>query len=261
MFKSYQRKDFTKVVNSLESLPFHDLSDCIPDDYGSRVEDFYKAHALASKPWFYPQAIARVAKWTLSRSGDKFDGKALVVNNVKTDWDKGLYWVLMCDKRALAKQYQSTQYCSLTPLIMSAFKTMQGINYKDWTNVHYIINPNLLDACNSIIPVYTTEELLEFRSNGLMTQTGKDAGVVKNAVTTYGIYGLTKELEDGRCGLGSLPQLTRMMLLQTWCAHPSIRSKYSILDPNDWDNLPEPLVVEDALEPPTKSRLNIQMPW
>lgn len=261
MFKSYQRKDYSKVMNTVESLPLHELADSTPEDYGSRVEEFYKTYSLASKPWFYPQAVARVAKWTLSRSGDKFDGKALVVNNVKTDWDKGLYWILMSDKRALVKQYQNTQYCSLTPLIMSAFKTMQGIRYSDWTNVHYIINPQLLDACNSIIPEYTLEELIQFRSLGLVTQTGNSAGVTKNAITTYGIYGLTKELEDGRPGLGSLPQLTRMMLLQTWCAHPSVRSKYSILDPNNWDNMPDPLIVEDVVTPPSKSKLNIVMPW
>lgn len=111
------------------------------------------------------------------------------------------------------------------------------------------------------VPEYSKEELIEFRNQGLTTQSGKDAGIQKSAISTYGIYGLSKQLEDGRTGLGSLPQLTRIMLLQTWCAHPSVRSKYSILDPNDWDNMPDPLIEEDVLEPVSKSKLKIEMPW
>jgi hypothetical protein len=35
------------------------------------------------------------------------------------------------------------------------------------------------------------------------------------------------------------------MVLQTWAAHPSNRNDYAILDPNNWDNVPEPLVSKD----------------
>lgn len=260
MFKPFQRKDYSKI-NTLESLPFQDLAGCTTENYEEAVQDFCKTHALSSKTWVYPQAIAKIAKWTLSRSQDKFDGKMLLKDNIKSEWDKGFYWFLMTNKRPITKQYQHTQYCSLTPVIMSAFKTMQGISYKDWTNVEYIINPSLLEAISVEAPSYSTDELLHFRSTGLTTQTGRDAGVEKSAISTYGIYGVSKQLEDGRCGLGSFPQLTRMIILQTWCAHPSIRSKYSILDLNDWDNMPQPLISEDVLVTSNKSKLNIQMPW
>lgn len=260
MFKPFQRKDYSKV-NTLESLPFQDIANLTTENYEEAVQDFCKLHHLSSKTWLYPQIIALVGKWTLSRYSDKFDGRQLLKDNIKSEWDKGLYWFLMSNKRPITKQYLHTQYCSLTPIILSAFKTMNGIQYKEWSNLEYVVNPSLLEAMGATVPEYSKEELIEFRNLGLTTQSGKDAGIQKSAISTYGIYGLSKQLEDGRCGLGSLPQLTRIMLLQTWCAHPSVRSKYSILDPNDWDNMPDPLIEEDVLEPVSKSKLKIEMPW
>lgn len=37
------------------------------------------------------------------------------------------------------------------------------------------------------------------------------------------------------------------MLLQTWLAHPSTRTKYMILDPTNLDSMPEPLESVDRL--------------
>jgi hypothetical protein len=261
VFKSFQRRDFSQnKANSIQTLPLQDLAVCNHENYDAAVQEFFKDHALASKSWFYPQALAHVGKWSITRSGGLFSGKEIVKRNCITPWDKGLYWVLMSDKRALAKQYLHSQYCALTPLILSAFKTMQGINYREWEDTEYVINPSLLEAASTIPPEYSKEELIEFRVTGLTTQTGKDAGQTKSPISTYGIYGLPKELPDGRPGLGLVPQLTRIMLLQTWCAHPSNRSKYSILDPRDWDNMPEPLIDEELI-PAQKSKLTIEDLW
>jgi hypothetical protein len=40
----------------------------------------------------------------------------------------------------------------------------------------------------------------------------------------------------------SLPKLVQIMVCQTWCAHPNNRTQYMVLNPLDWDNLPEPLI-------------------
>jgi len=42
--------------------------------------------------------------------------------------------------------------------------------------------------------------------------------------------------------LGTVPKLVTTMLTQIWVAHPSLRTEYMILDPNNWDKMPEPLV-------------------
>lgn len=248
-----------KISNNVASLPFEELATASPKTYDDEVEAFVAKYGLKTKLWVYPQLIAEVAKWTLSRSGSKICGKEFVKANCVTPRNKGIYWFLMWDKRALEKQYKFGQYCAITPLIMSAFKTMQNIKYSEWDNTQYVINPSLLEAVSIDIPEYTIEELLTFRKMGLTAQSGRAAGSMKSALTTYGIYALDKELEDGRCGLGSLPQLARMILLQTWCAHPSNRSPYSILDIKDWDNVPEPLIKEDVME--TVSKIKFDVPW
>jgi hypothetical protein len=42
--------------------------------------------------------------------------------------------------------------------------------------------------------------------------------------------------------LAWVPKLTGTMLCQIWVAHPSLRTEYMVLDPVDWDYMPEPLV-------------------
>lgn len=258
MFNKPAIRNF-KISNNVASLPFDELATATPKTYDAEVEAFVSKYGLKSKLWVYPQLIAEVAKWTLKRNGSKISGKEFVQTNCVNARNKGIYWFLMWDKRALEKQYKFTQYCAITPLIMSAFKTMQGIKYSEWEDTQYVVNPSLLEAVSIELPDYTTEELLQFREKGLIAQTGRAAGAMKSALTTYGIYAMEKELEDGRAGLGSVPQLARMILLQTWCAHPSNRSPYSILDIKDWDNMPEPLIAEDVLE--STSKLKFEMPW
>lgn len=248
-----------KTSNNVASLPFEELAEATPKTYDAEVEAFVNKYGLKSKLWVYPQLIAEVAKWTLKRNGSKICGKEFVKTNCVNARNKGIYWFLMWDKRALEKQYKFAQYSAITPLIMSAFKTMHNLKYSEWDEVQYVINPSLLEAISIEIPDYSLEELLSFREKGLTAQTGRSAGSTKSAQTTYGVYAMDKELEDGRSGLGSMPQLARMIILQTWCAHPSNRSPYCILDIKDWDNMPEPLISADVME--STSKLKFEMPW
>lgn len=245
MFKQQQTKNFQKI-NTIQALPFGELAEVDKASRAAAIDEFIASHALKSKPWLYPQATAHIAKWKVFRSSDKYNARDIVVENCKSShFDRGLWLFLMSDRRAIEKQYQHGEYCALTPLILAAHKKMNGIGYYEWDSLEYAVNASLLEAMTTEVPQYSTEELLEWRNIGLTSKTGKSAGVLKSAVTTYGIYGLEKQLPDGRYGLGSFPQLVRIMLLQTWCAHPSNRSQYSILDPNAWETVPAPLIDEE----------------
>jgi hypothetical protein len=185
----------------------------------------------------------------------------MLKDNCKKDpFNMGLYYFCMHNTRHLAKQYTSDNapYCALVPLILAAHKKMNGIAYSDWdaTELNYVVNPALYVAMTTIVPEYTREELLEFRTTGLTVKSGDKAGVVKSPVTTYSLNGLPWTVGE-RVGPGQLPQLVRMMVCQTWCAHPSNRNKYMILDPADWDGMPEPLITADPLvSAPTTTRSN-----
>ena len=98
------------------------------------------------------------------------------------------------------------------------------------------------------IPDITQQRLLEIRDLGLMTKSGKTEGQKKNPVATWTLTGI------GDTELGHLPKLAVTMLTQIWLAHPSIRNQYMILDPLDWDRMPDPLITDDLFKPTPASK-------
>jgi hypothetical protein len=63
-----------------------------------------------------------------------------------------------------------------------------------------------------------------------------------------------------------IPKLVGTMLTQIWVAHPSLRTEYMILNPNNWDLMPPPLVSTDIFkqspaEPKSTQSVNTDLPW
>lgn len=256
-------KTYSVTKKDIKSLPFDALGrDCQASypDYTHVVEQFAATHNIkkVNWSWIYPQIIASIGKWApVKDSSGKVNGKETIRKALSgSDFNKGIYFFSMINSRYLDKQYMAgrSEYCALVPLIMSAFKKMQGIKYNDWTDIKWVASPNLVAAMTCSIPEYTTDELLQFRVRGI-----KQGG---NPTNSYGIYHLSEPFtrDDGTevPGVGSLPALARMMILQTWCAHPSNRNAYMVLDPTDWDKMPEPLVADESRAVlPTEEEL----PW
>ena len=93
------------------------------------------------------------------------------------------------------------------------------------------------------VPEVTREELLDIREMGLVFKTGQKAGTTRNPATTYRLTGINSTK------IGGLPELAQTMLSQIWCAHPTNRTKYMVLDPHNWDQIPTPLVSEQLFSP------------
>jgi len=101
--------------------------------------------------------------------------------------------------------------------------------------------------------------LLAIREQGLVYRTGPKAGQTRNPESTWQLY----SIQDTE--LGSQTKLLQSILCQIWLAHPRNRRSTMILDPHDWDNIPQPLVDTQVLAQPTaakkKSALREEMPW
>ena len=107
-------------------------------------------------------------------------------------------------------------------------------------------------------PELSVERHLQLRDIGLTAK-----GEKRSAQTTYMLYGLKgTEVEK-------LDSLSKAMILQTWCAHPTNRTKYMILDSADWDKMPTALLNAEifksaetlkALEP-QKPTPALDIPW
>ena len=174
----------------------------------------------------------------------------------------GIYRFLMLDSRSsyLTKQYtgDAKSYCSLVPLILSAFKRVHGIPYRAWKRdeLHYVVNSDLAAAMlYEYDNTLDSDQLLQLRDQGLVWKSGPNVGKSRNPLYTHTLYGLKDTLLD------DVPDLVQVMLTQIWCAHPENRTKYMVLDPNDWDRIPLALINPVIFTQPNYINQQKDLPW
>ena len=204
------------------------------------------------------QIVAEYSKHKLNNlgSGGTISGVQYMRDNIdpKSDRDMGIYRFLMMDARSgyLDKMHSgdAKKYCTLVPLILYAHKLYNGVEYSRWERetLHYVVNESLCEAMLTEVPEITTERLLELRDIGLMQKAEK-----RSPMSTYSLYRL------GETELAHCNTLTKIMLCQTWAAHPSNRTKYMILDPMNWDKLPTPLVDVNIFKVPETAMLKMPL--
>lgn len=220
--------------------------------------------------WLLPQLVAHFGAWRLILADEKIDVKSTLKHNCESSLEAQAMWRLSRITRTclLTKQVAIPEYAVLTPLILAGFKRMQGVNYEQWRdlpNLDYVLESRLFSAVTCSVPNLGSERLLQIREQGLMTRSGKSAGQLKNAESTWSLNGISDT------ELGHLPKLTQSIMTQIWLAHPSHRSNLMILDPCNWDHMPEPLIANTvfkptitespALEKNTKETAKTLLPW
>lgn len=165
--------------------------------------------------------------------GDYFAlGSGLLATSARTNFFK--------DAPKGNQQYKSP-INPLVPIILAGFKKYQGINYCDWSPVglETLLDPELGKLVGVTVPEVSHSDILALRNTAITDKSGARANIPNNPATC------TKLNHLGDTAIGHLPKLAKYMVLQTWAAHPTNRSEYMILDPNDWDNTPAPLVSKD----------------
>lgn len=233
----------------LDAVPFEDF---VTEDESSN-ENLAKALALQNHTsWFMPQLLSVFGAYKAIRNDTgKYSPRLTMRENIGSDLRKqGMYYVACrLPRSALLKGQVSSvnsPYSSLVPLILAGFKKYQNIQYSEWdsTELKYIVDKNLLKAMHfyneeNPMPKFTAERLLELRDFGLTFKTGPKAGEVKPVLSSWTLTGMQgTEFND-------YPSLLMTMLTQIWVAHPSVRNQYMVLDPINWDNIPDPLISTD----------------
>jgi hypothetical protein len=221
------------------------------------LEEFCQSNKLSHfHTWLLPQMVAVFGSWNLQyNSSSQIDILATLKHNVGTDPKLQAIWKLSRVKRSLLipVMSKSPDYGTLTPLILMGLKRMQGVDYQRWKvlpNLEYVLEPQLYAAVNltsedrEICRSLGSDRLLELREQGLMQRTGAKAGQMKKPESTWSLTGMQGT------EIAHLPKLTQTMLTQIWLAHPSLRTPYMILDPNNWDNLPAPLLTNEIFKAP-----------
>jgi len=223
----------------------------------TELEEFCTSNKLSHfYTWLLPQLVAHFGTWTLAKTASgQIDVLATLKSNVGTDPKLQAIWKLSRVKRSLLipVMSKSPDYGTLTPLILMGLKRMQNIPYQSWRglpNLEYVLESRLLEALNLGVDDLTicrslgSDRLMELRDQGLMQRTGQKAGQLKKPESTWSLTGMAGT------EIAHLPKLTQTMLTQIWLAHPSLRTPYMILDPNNWDNLPAPLINPEIFKAP-----------
>lgn len=245
--------------NDLTSIPFEKLGFAAranPKDTKELTESFAKKFSLSLRhSWIMPQMVARFGSW----KNYDYDPRATVKHNTEDDFSRGLYLASMLTRSAIVGEtlYKSASYNSLVPLILYGFKLYQNIPYSKWSkdSLDIIVNSELCEAMlfdpktcyineNQTVADLSKEDWLTIRDKGLIVKSGKLMGQSKSPISTANLFGLS-DLED--CDLSEVPKFARIMYAQIWCAHPANRNSNMILDPSDWDNVPEALVDSEVM--------------
>ena len=212
----------------------------------SEIETWVKDNNLCNHAsWLLPQLVNWFGSWQLYH-----DGKTTVAKNCTSNWDRAIYRISRVKRSLLIRtQTKLPQYGQLTPLILLAFKRYQGYSYEQFRELEgleWLLEPLLYEALVEHDPPRLTQDrLLQIREQGLVYRTGPKAGQTRNPESTWQLY----SIQDTE--LGEQTKLLQSMLCQIWLAHPKNRRSTMILDPHDWDNMPQPLVDTQVLAQPT----------
>jgi hypothetical protein len=204
-------------------------------------EQVKRVHKLSRfSTWLLPQLVAHFGTWQIYDNG-----REMVTKNCVTNQQRAFYRLAMTTRsNILDNQVKNPEYGQLTPLILLGFKRHRGISYENWRDypgLDWILEPKLYTAVvNQAKLDISTERLLELQTIGLTIKSStvdpSKIGTLHKASSAYGLNGLQGTELDG------LDKLTQMLLCQTWLAHPQNRRETMILDPNNWDSMPQPLV-------------------
>lgn len=233
-------------------LPQNIIQQCKSEAKASVVEAWAIKNSLSQKlTWLPHQLLAYFGTWTAVKDDTgKYSapltwdantraradyyalGSALLATSARTNFFK--------DAPKGNQQYKSV-INPLVPIILAGFKKFQGINYSEWNplGLEMLLDPELSKLVGVTVPEIAHSDIIALRNTAITDKLGARAGIPNNPATC------TKLNHLGDTAIGHLPKLAKYMVLQTWAAHPSNRSEYMILDPNNWDAIPEPLVSKD----------------
>lgn len=245
----------------LSAFPFSDYCEVPTEDLAQAASD---NRIIVHASWLLPQMLAffGTLKVFKNDAGDYLALPFLEHNFSRDPHLMGMWKVAARMPRSSLVKPQNSgsgpEYSMLVPLILAGLKKYQNINYSEWSSegLNYIVDKQLSEAMlvpPNDVPTLNRDEILAIRKLGLTVATGNRKGEIDPVTSKWALTGIRDT------ALGHLPKLAVTMITQVWVAHPSLRTKYMVLDPNDWDGVPEPLVDSEvvASKPPAKLFSNL----
>lgn len=206
--------------------------------------------------WVIPQVLAALGELPLIRGATGLYSFELTLKSwigvglwSKEDLRHILGW-LTCSPRSgvLGNLVQSKhpQWSAPIPLVLSVFKDRRGVGYSswDWSDPvrTWFVDPDLLEVVDlGGTPTPPPEEVEDLVTTNSLVKTGRRAGTTRSRESIVNLYGGGPRVKE-------LPRLAKLMVCQCWCYHPSIRTPLMILDWNDLDNIPPPIIDTEVFD-------------
>lgn len=249
----YNKNSFSKTYsakNSIQELPIADLYKAYvsaedPSSKQQVLDDFAKTWALKKKPWFMAQLSAYFPKNFPAEKRDGLFNLAATLGSMN-DFSKGCYWLAQDSTKSnyVGTMTKSPEYCSLVPTILGGYKKYANIPYSSWDpkSQKQGIHADLY-ACIQVPKEKYMTDLLHYAGQMELIPEGQEVSRfdLLRAVRSHLGAGADYRLSVAGTPYSTLPKLFRHIELQSWCAHPNVRTKYMILDLDNLDNMPEPL--------------------
>lgn len=236
------------------------------------TNDFLVARGIAPRIiGLLPELISLIGSWHVTRNeAGKISALQFCKDHFNTPERMGMHRLLTLNAKSsiLPKQYSGAgkEFCALVPLIPYAIRKAKELKYSEWdrSEIHYVTHTLLTEAMlwepDPEFEVPSNEQLLHDRMEALMVKSGPKVGTYRNPVSAYKLWGT-----NGTC-YEKMPEYVAIMYSQIWCAHPDNRTKYMVLDPLNWDNVPVALVDPNAIKASftpweTNSTDSTDTPW
>lgn len=242
----YNKSRLPWQKTDIKLIPFEEIGKGTELD----ILNFISKHQIEeSWDWLATQLLAHLAQYSVPSSKDGYE--FLAYNIGKDPREAGIYKLTACVSRGKLMKVQTSKehlpVCALVPLYMAAQKQYNNVPYTGWTNIEHLVGKDLYEAMTYELPQLTSDEILAVREAGLRYYS--KSGTMKHRnPQTYHTLNNIRNTE-----IGKMPRLAKVMVTQIWCAHPANRHQYMVLDPNNWDNMPEPLIKDPLLDD--------TMPW
>jgi hypothetical protein len=254
------KKQFDTSIKKVEHQPFHNLTQTNIDEFPFKV----------SSSWLIPQALAyATSNMTLARGSSGLIDPTATLNKLREKynpeqlkWFIGLLMYLNYSPRGSILGINSTpqrvfpEYSCMTPLILAAFKRERGIKYSEWDfsdkHINKFIDRDLLEVIQCAWTTADRQQLLGWREQAITINKGINAGSYNNPVDVYKNIRVKDDVFD------SMPRLAKLMALQLYVAHPSVRKDYMILS-QDF-TMPE-ILIDDNIVQPIKTIIEKDKEW
>ncbi|MCP4443630.1 MAG: hypothetical protein GY810_32400 [Aureispira sp.] len=152
-------------------------------------------------------------------------------------------------------------FSGAVPYVMYSHKLHNGTPYERWRNYtkvsyalgHYNAGIELYGKDALEVPDFTLDELADLR------QVAMTYGQAVQAPTAWALRScstlLKADTKEYHVAFDALPAPIKRMLIQSWLLNAEHRTKYMILDPNNWDKMP------DSIDEQMQDVVNDQTPW